>query len=157
MEHCRRGELSEVKAAVGRGVDVNSVDSAGQSGLMEAVKNSHNTVINWLLQQRDIDVSRRGMWGYTALHEAVYGNKPAILSLLLAHPTADPTARDGYERTPLEHCRWGTVDRGDLVVIFTGGGTPCEGARILEDDERRTQGGGRAAGVGIADRELYHF
>ena len=117
VEHCRRGELSEVKAAVKRGVDVNSVDWNGQSGLMMAVIYSHNPVINWLLQQRDIDVSRRDSEGYTALHEAVLGNEPAILSLLLAHPTADPTARDDNGKTPLEWCRWGSptgglVDRG---------------------------------------------
>ena len=113
VEHCRRGELSEVKAAVKRGVDVNSVDSNGQSGLMLAVANSHNPVINWLLQQRDINVSRRGRAGYTALHWAVWGNKPAILSLLLAHPTADPTDRSDDGRTPLEECRWGTGRLGE--------------------------------------------
>ena len=109
---CGRGDLGEVRAAVGRGVDVNSVNSIGHSGLMWAVVNSHNPVINWLLQQRDINVSRGGWMGRTALHLAVNYNKPAILSLLLAHPTADPTVRDNDGKTPLEQCRWGTGRQG---------------------------------------------
>ena len=113
VEHCKWGKLSEVKAAVKRGVDVNSVNSNGCSGLLLAVANSHNPVINWLLQQRDIDVSRRDRRGWTALHLAVNYNKPAMLSLLLAHPTADPTARDYAGRTLPEYCRWGTGRLGE--------------------------------------------
>ena len=94
VELCKRGDLGEVRGAVGRGVDVNSVDTNGQSGLMMAVYCGHNQVVEWLLQQRDINVSRRNSDGWTALHLAVYGNEPAILSLLLAHPAADPTDRE---------------------------------------------------------------
>ena len=111
VELCRSGKLSKVIAAVGRGVDVNSVDTGGDSGLMEAVKNSHNQVIEWLLQQPAIDVSRRGWGGYTALHQAVWGKNPVGLSLLLA--TADTTVRNNYGNTPLELCRWGTDGPGE--------------------------------------------
>ena len=112
-ELCEMGDLAEVRGAVGRGVDVNSVNTDGESGLMRAVYCGHNQVVEWLLQQPDINVSRRGMWGNTALHEAVYGNKPAILSLLLTHPTADPTDMNDDGMTPLEHCRWRTGKLGE--------------------------------------------
>ena len=110
---CKRGDLAEVRGAVGRGVDLNSVDTDGESGLMVAVTSGHNQVVEWLLQQRDINVSRRDRWGNTALHWAVSGNNPALLSLLLAHPTADPTDRDDDGMTPLELCRWGTGRLGE--------------------------------------------
>ena len=113
VDHCQRGDLGDVRGAVGRGVDVNSVYSDGLSGLMWAVRNSHNQVVEWLLQQRGIDVSRRDRLGQTALHWAVYGDNPTLLSLLLAHPTADPTLRENGGRTPLEFCRWGTGRQGE--------------------------------------------
>ena len=113
VDHCQRGDLGEVISAVGRGVDVNSVNSIGNSGLMLAVSSRHNQVVEWLLQQPAIDVSRRGSGGQTALHRAVGGYNPALLSLLLAHPTADPTVRDNGGRTPLELCRWGTGRQGE--------------------------------------------
>ena len=110
---CEEGNLANVIAAVERGVDVNSVDSIGLSGLMGAVNNSHNHVTEYLLQQPAIDVSRKNSWGKTALHYAVVGNNTGGLSLLLAHPTADPTVRDDDGRTPLEYCRWGTGRQGE--------------------------------------------
>ena len=48
---CERGDLGEVRGAVGRGVDVNYVDTYGLSGLMRAVNRGHNHVVEWLLQQ----------------------------------------------------------------------------------------------------------
>ena len=160
VDHCERGDLSEVRGAVGRGVDVNSVNLSGWSGLMRAVSNSHNQVVAWLLQQPAIDVSRRDRDGSTALYWAVGGNNPTLLSLLLAHPTADPTGRDNNGRTPLEDCRWELVGRGRRSgdIYRSCPSLHAECLRILEEDERRRQGdrqgGGRAAGVGVADRKL---
>ena len=109
---CRYGNVRGVRTSVERGADVNSVDSDGYSGLMRAVRHSHNPVATFLLKQPATYVSRKNSWGRTALHYAVVGNNPAGLSLLLAHPTADPTVRDEEGRTPLEYCRWGLTDRG---------------------------------------------
>ena len=110
---CERGDLAAVRGAVGRGVDLNSADTYGLSGLMRAVLHGHNNVVEWLLQQSYIDISRRDRAGQTALHFAVDYNSPALLSLLLAHPTADPAARDDDGRTLLEYCRWGTGREGE--------------------------------------------
>ena len=44
-ELCGRGDLAEVIAAVGRGVDVNSADTYGLSGLMRTVLQGHNHVV----------------------------------------------------------------------------------------------------------------
>ena len=109
---CQKGDLGVVREAVERGADVNSVDSAGVSGLMWAVRCSQNHVTEWLLQQPAIDVSRKGRWG-TALHWAVGGDNPAVLSLLLGHPTADPTGRSDAGNTELEMCRWETGRQGE--------------------------------------------
>ena len=113
LDNCHGGNLNVVRGAVGRGVDVNSVNSIGNCGLMLAVSSRHNQLVEWLLQQPAIDVSRRGSGGQTALHRAVGGYNPTLLSLLLAHPTADPTGRNNEGRTPLELCRWGTGRQGE--------------------------------------------
>ena len=150
---CKRGDLGEVRGAVERGVDVNSEDTVGWSGLSMAVCCDHNHVVEWLLQQPAIDVGRRDSYGRTALNWAVAGNNPALLSLLLAHPTADPTGRNDDGMTPLEYCRWGTGRQVRLSsdLYRSCGGRP-ECLRIMEEDERRRQGGrqggARAAGVG---------
>ena len=73
---CRYGNVKGVRTSVERGADVNSVDSDGYSGLMRAVYYRHNQVVEWLLQQPAIDVSRRGWEGWTALHSAVGGHNP---------------------------------------------------------------------------------
>ena len=113
VDHCQRGDLGDVRGAVGRGADVNSVNSFGNSGLMAAVANSHNQVVEWLLQQAAIDVSRRNREGRTALHMAVSVDNPTLLSLLLAHPNVDPSGRNNEGMTPLEYCRWGTGRQGE--------------------------------------------
>ena len=113
VKHCQRGDLGEVIAAVGRGVDVNSVDSGAESGLMMAAYKSHNHVVEWLLQQPATDVSRQDNVSETALQWAVMGNNPAGLSLLLAHPPAEPTGRDDNGKTILEQRRWGTGRQGE--------------------------------------------
>ena len=84
---CDRGDLEGVRAALGRGEGVNSVDWRGRTGLMAAVNNKHNSLVQFLLQQPGIDMNCRDRGGRTALHYSVYGDNPEGLRLLLAHPS----------------------------------------------------------------------
>ena len=159
---CERGDLDGVIAAVGRGVDINSDNFTRHTGLMSAVCRGQNMVVEWLLQQPAIEVNRQCQWGSTAVFLAVAWNEPALLSLLLAHPTADPTIRDNQGKSPLELSRWGTGRQGEICsdLYRDEGFAECE--RMLLEDERRRQGGGqgggRAAGVGIKAIVKYlHF
>ena len=58
-----------------------------------------------LLQQPDIDVSTKGPWGSTALHWAFKDSNSVGLSLLLAHPTANPNIGNDIGIIPVEHYR----------------------------------------------------
>ena len=57
VELCKKGDLEEVKAALQRGVDVNTKDEDGWTGLILAVKNNHNSVAALLLKTPNIDVN----------------------------------------------------------------------------------------------------
>ena len=83
---CSDGDLGGVKRALGRGEGVNSVDALGQTGLMCAVGNKHNSIVQFLLQYPGVDVNYQNILDHTALHYSVRGDNLEGLRLLLAHP-----------------------------------------------------------------------
>ena len=102
-DHCYNGNLEEVRRALARGEDVNKTNQYSATGLMRAVWNKHNAVVDLLLSQPGVNVN----WvnnndGWTALHYAWYYNNVEGLKMLLAHPSMNShnvKNRDG--RTPL--------------------------------------------------------
>ena len=116
IELCRNGDLEGVKAALLAGVDVNTRERGGyeRTGLVLALLNNHNNVVQHLLNTEDLNVH---MYGYrmTALHAAVQGHNHEGLAMLLNFKDLgelDVNAREKYRRTPLwraiencsEHC-----------------------------------------------------
>jgi len=93
VEFCKKGDLEEVKDALQRGVDVNTKDEFGRTGLMEAVRNNHNSVVELLLKTPNIDVNLRNNRGGCALHLALWNND--ALKLLLNVPNIDVNVVDG--------------------------------------------------------------
>ena len=67
---CRRGEVEGVRAALGRGVDVNTTDRMSNTGLMEAALRNQEEVVEVLLAQPGVDVDYMNSTGQTALHWA---------------------------------------------------------------------------------------
>ena len=64
VDLCKDGDLEGVKAALQRGADVNTKDGDGFTGLIRAVRNNHNSVVELLLKTPNIDVNlkdRRAM------------------------------------------------------------------------------------------------
>jgi len=93
VEFCKQGDLEEVKDALQRGADVNTKDEFGRTGLMEAVRNKHNSVVELLLKTPNIDVNLKDDRGSCALHLAVRNND--ALKLLLNVPNIDVNIVDG--------------------------------------------------------------
>jgi len=98
VELCKEGDLEEVKVALQRGVDVNTKDEHGWTGLMWAVRESHNSVVNLLLKTPNVDVNLKSdKRGNCALHAAVMSGNNEALKLLLDFPSIDVNivAKDG--------------------------------------------------------------
>merc|ERR1712130_591908 len=96
IELCKKGDLEGVKAALQSGHDVNTMDEDGYTGLMRAVFENHNSVVELLLRTPNIDVNIIGYsadresdnYGYwNAVHWAVIENNIEVLKLLLSHPS----------------------------------------------------------------------
>ena len=105
VDLCRQGNLEDVWRALTSGEDVNKVDrNYGCSGLMVAVENQHNSIVELLLSQPDLDVNlvANNWHGWTALHYACYARNLEGLKMLLAHPRMNShNVKDRNGRTPL--------------------------------------------------------
>ena len=91
IELCTEGDLEGVKAALQSGADVNRKEEIGFTGLMQAVFNNRNSVVEILLETfstiLDDNMERESCW--CALHLAVYSKNIRVLKLLLKVPTLD--------------------------------------------------------------------
>ena len=114
---CENGDLDGVKAALGRGEDVNQIWQHGDCGnptcsdnpncdfkalpLQGAVKGNHSNVVALLLKQPGIDVNLRTFVGYTALNVACMLGRTNIVRQLLFAPGIDPEIPNDLGRTAL--------------------------------------------------------
>jgi len=103
VEFCEMGDLEGVKAALQRGVDVNTRGKKCWTGLMEAVRNKHNSVVEILLKTPNIDVNFKNERDSCALHLAVEMKNNEALKLLLNAPKIDVNLKDNRGRCAL-HC-----------------------------------------------------
>ena len=106
--HCRHENLKWIREDLVRGVDVNSKDIDGKTGLMWALQYRNNSVVKFLLEQPTLDLNcvfegTPGKFkGWTALHYAAYGDNSVGVRLLLADQrltTANQMDKAG--RTPV--------------------------------------------------------
>ena len=99
---------------MGRREGVNGGDRSDVTGLMWAVNRKHNSIVEFLLRQPDVDVNSQDTDGYTALHYSVYGDNLEGLRLLLAHPgMRSLNTGNGNGRVPL---MW-AVYHGSLACV----------------------------------------
>ena len=86
---CWDGDLEGVQAALQSGVDVNSTDEDGQTGLMRSLLNRRTGVASLLLEQEGIDINISDNREITALHIAArYDQNSECLAMLLARTTS---------------------------------------------------------------------
>ena len=98
---CWDGDLEGVQAALQSGVDVNSTDEDGQTGLMRSLLNRRTGVASLLLEQEGIDINISDNREITALHIAArYDQNSECLAMLLARTTS-VNQRECDGRTPL--------------------------------------------------------
>ena len=90
-DHCRNGEIEEVRRALERGEDANKKlgRKKGGTALHIAARKGHRELVALLLDQPKIDPSVTDDAGWTALHLAAYEGHKEVLASLLNHPGVD--------------------------------------------------------------------
>ena len=103
-ESCRIGDIEGVQAAIDNGADVNEANHFGGTGLKLALFNSHNNVVQVLLNHPQIDINKVDGFGDSALHWAVYAENHEGLAALLARRdelTTSINQRNNIGLTPI--------------------------------------------------------
>ena len=98
------GHLDVVQCLLEHGADINLLDSQNKAPLTVAASDGDVNVVRLLLEH-NADVNSQDVYGYTALHDVMEGDRcnvdrAQIVRLLLEHG-ADPNARNHGLRTPL--------------------------------------------------------
>ena len=99
----RNAELAEVKAAVGRGQDINTANEIGFKGLMKAALKKNHAILEWLLGRPDTDISLTESYQQNVFHLSCWVDNFVGLDRLLSHPDlkAGLNSKDLLGRTPL--------------------------------------------------------
>ena len=103
-EFCESGSLPEVRAALARGEDVNSKDEDGETGLMWAVSDGYDSIVELLLEQPTLDLNCTDNLGDTALHYAAEFHNVEAVRMLLADPRLNTAnQKNDDDLTPVMH------------------------------------------------------
>lgn len=94
-EACLEGKIEQVEQFIQNGMDVQSIDQDGRSGLMLACFNGHIEIVRKLLEEGS-KINRTDNMGRTALMYASTGHYPKTVELLLSKG-ADPNLVDNDE------------------------------------------------------------
>jgi len=95
----KEGRLSQVKAMLSSGMNVNSKNSAGRTALMGAAYNGNRSIVKELVAD-GVDVNLADEQGKTALMLAVANKRMDIVEVLL-NAGADVTLADKKEKTAI--------------------------------------------------------
>ena len=117
---CRTGQLSAVQDMVRGGVDINTVNSSGATGLWRAISSKHWAVVTWLLSHDTVNTNYKNSNGYTYLHMASYHGAPVsvINRLCDIMSSADINTVDSYGDTALDRA----VRENHLDIVSCLGG-----------------------------------
>ena len=106
---CAHGKVTEVKAAIAKGVDVNGRRGGNETALMttagqvmcECHSGCQEVILKLLLEQPSIKVNLVDMEGCTALHYAASEGHRDAVALLIADKRVDVNCKDSSQMTPL--------------------------------------------------------
>ena len=105
------GDVSEVKALLAKGAEVNAKSNLGYTPLHKAAYGGHLDVVKELLA-KGAEVNAKAKYGDTPLHEAAYNGHLDVVNVLLAKG-AEVNAKGDYGRTPLHEA----ASKGHLDVV----------------------------------------
>ena len=118
---CEGGELAELRLALIRGEDVNSIkdEECKETGLMLAVLQEHNSVVRLLLEQPTLDLNCTDSQGATALHHAADGDNAEAAKMLLADPRLNTAnLKDEYGDTPAMYTMTHECDQPAAINVL---------------------------------------
>ena len=99
---CSRGDIGKLRGAISRGEDINKGSGENQTGLICALRNGHNHVVELLLAQPSLDLNSVNKDDRTAAHAAIEAGNVTGLRMLLRDPRlTSVNARDRLGQTPL--------------------------------------------------------
>ena len=97
------GDIEGVQAAIAKGADVNEGDDMSDgTGLMYALSQGHNEVVQLLLNHPQIDINKVDPFGLCALHSAVgHDNHEGMAALLARQDLTTINQMNDDGRTPI--------------------------------------------------------
>ena len=101
---CYNGDIEGVQAAIDNGSNVNGEDEYDTTGLMLALGTSQNNVVQLLLNLPQIDINKASnkLYGYCALHWAVFrDNHEGMAALLARQDLTTINQRSDFGETPI--------------------------------------------------------
>jgi ankyrin repeat protein len=95
------------------GAIANSKSSKGKSPLSIAAENGHETVVELILAQDNVEINSRDEYSQTPLSWAAQNGHEAVVKMLLARDDIDAVSKDLYGETPLS---WAAYNGHEAVV-----------------------------------------
>ena len=105
---------SKVKAALAKGMDVNSSDGeVGGTALMWSIMGKHKSIAKLLLKQPGIDVNVKDADGQNALHVALENGDSEVVKLILKTENVDVNCMDPVGTAPIHYA----VREGNVNIV----------------------------------------
>ena len=103
LEACEKGEEAKVNAAIVLGVNINTKDAYGWTGLLLAIGYKHENIVDILLARPDIDINGKNNNGFFPLLLAARLGLTSVVAKLGRMPALRGVNDQGgiFERTPL--------------------------------------------------------
>lgn len=93
------GHVEALRTLKVAGVQFERADSTGQTPLLRAARNGHRPVVEYLLNQKNIDLNWRDHYGHSAITSAIFHNHDDVARVLM--PRVDLNTRTRRGETPL--------------------------------------------------------
>jgi ankyrin repeat protein len=114
---CKLGHYEVVQLLLGVGANVNhQVDPDGSSPLHDAVRESQERIVNFLLEQKDININQANAAGESALFIACQRGNSSIVKALLDHGADPNQAAESTVRPLLAASLFGHTDCVKLLL-----------------------------------------